>query len=683
MITRLHHAQITIPKGAEQEAKRFYCEGLGLREIPKPDSLAGRGGFWLSVGNQEVHVGVEDGVHRTVTKAHLAYEVDNVRRWRDVLSQQRVEMLDNAAIPGFERFEFRDPFGNRVELIQRLIGVSSAVAHAIPSLETFTRLASRGNLVPVFRRVLSDQLTPVLAYRRLVRPDDRMAPSFLLESVEGGDKVGRYSFLGAQPDAQVIARGHDVQFIDTRKPANSRTFKSNDPLREMDKLTSRWKLVKLQGGDISGGKRTDDLPDFTGGWVGFAGYDTVRYLEGEKLPSPPRDDRGLPDMHMALYRKVVAFDNVRKTVLLITHAVLDEYATPQAAYDAALRELDEMVARIETPAIRPSAISHQPSAISPELPIGEVDLDSPPPALPASNMGEGGYQRAVLAAKEYIKAGDIFQVVPSQRFEVRTKADPFDIYRALRVVNPSPYMFYVQIAGGMLIGSSPEILCRVHNGEVWNRPLAGTRRRGRTKEEDIALEKELLADPKEICEHVMLVDLGRNDVGRVARAGSITVPVVMEVERYSHVMHISSTVLGKLRDGFTCWDALQAALPVGTVSGAPKVRAMQVIDELEPTRRGPYAGAVGYTDFAGNMDMAIALRTMVVMPAKGKESGDRSQGTAEGNAHALTSVGTWTVHIQTGAGIVADSVPDSEHQECVSKAAALAKAVDVAERAFT
>jgi len=545
------------------------------------------------------------------------------------------------------------------------------VSNAIPSFETFQRLAGKGNLVPVFRRVLSDQLTPVLAYRRLVRPDGRMAPSFLLESVEGGDRVGRYSFLGARPDAQVIARGNQIEYIDARNPKNNRRYTSADPLREMAKLTDRWKLVRLTSDKPPGGGATSggDLPDFTGGWVGFAGYDTVRYLEGEKLPKPPTDDRGLPDMHMALYRKVVAFDNVRKTVLLITHAVMEEHATPRAAYEAALGELEELLRQIETPAVSstPHSALRAPHSIASELPIGDIDLDTPPPALPASNMGAGGYQRAVLAAKEFIKAGDIFQVVPSQRFELRTPADPFDIYRALRVVNPSPYMFYVQVAGAMLIGSSPEILCRVHNGEVWNRPLAGTRRRGRTKEEDLALEKELLADPKEVCEHVMLVDLGRNDVGRVAKAGSITVPVVMEVERYSHVMHISSTVIGKLRAGFTCWDALQAALPVGTVSGAPKVRAMQIIDELEPTRRGPYGGAVGYADFAGNMDMAIALRTMVVVPGEPGRAGPEK----------------WTVHIQTGAGIVADSDPDSEHTECVNKAAALAKAVDLAERAFT
>ena len=584
--------------------------------------------------------------------------------------------------------------------------------HAIPDLDTFTRLASRGNLVPVFRRLLSDQLTPVLAYRRLVRPDDRLATSFLLESVEGGDRVGRYSFLGAQPDAEFIARGHDVKFIDHCDDSRNRDYRSDDPLREMDKLTGGLKLVRLTDADVPGLRRTGDLPDFTGGWVGMAGYDTVRYLEGEKLPSPPKDDRGLPDLHMGLYRRIVAFDNVRKTVLVITHAAIDEHASARDAYEAALRELDELVLRIETPSGATGSFPASVKAVgvsdgapltpgaphtggqaasgtpragipSPELAVGELDLDSPPPALPASNMGEGGYQKAVIAAKEYIKAGDIFQVVPSQRFELKTKADPFHIYRALRAVNPSPYMFYVQIEGGMLIGSSPEILCRVHNGEVVNRPLAGTRRRGTDDAEDRALEKDLLADPKEICEHVMLVDLGRNDVGRVAKAGSIALPRIMEVERYSHVMHISSTVTGLLREGCTCWDALQAALPVGTVSGAPKVRAMQIIDELEPTKRGPYAGAVGYADFAGNLDMAIALRTMVVMPeGKGQGPGAKGQGMNPTPDTRHPTPDAWIVHIQTGAGIVADSVPDNEHIECVNKAAAMAKAVDLAEKAF-
>jgi anthranilate synthase component 1 len=336
-------------------------------------------------------------------------------------------------------------------------------------------------------------------------------------------------------------------------------------------------------------------------------------------------------------------------VLAIDHVRIDEHESVDAAYEAGCRELDEFVRRFEAEPM--------------PLRVGEVELDMPPSPPAISNMTREQFERIVERAREYISAGDIFQVVLSQRFERSTEADPFDIYRALRIVNPSPYMFYLQAAGCMLVGSSPEILCRVHEGQVVNRPLAGTRRRGRTLAEDRAMEAELLADPKERAEHVMLVDLGRNDVGRVCRPGSVQLPAVMVIERYSHVMHISSTVTGALDVSRDCWDVLRASLPVGTVSGAPKVRAMQIIDELEPTRRGPYAGAVGYTDFAGNMDTAIALRTMVVMPDD--------------------QPGRWKVHLQAGAGIVADSVASLEYQETVNKAAALAKAIDLAETAFS
>ncbi len=540
----------------------------------------------------------------------------------------------------------------------------------MPDFETFERLAaSTGSggftLVPMYRRLMSDSLTPVLAYRRLVASDDRMAPSFLLESVVGGDRVGRYSYLGSQPSTQVIAHGHDVRCIDAIDPDRSRAYRCEDPLGEVQKLTAQWTLASVEG-----------LPDFAGGWVGYAGYDTVRYVEGSKLPFPPHDDRGLPDLHMGLYRRIVAFDHVQKTVVVITHVLLDEHRSVRAAYEAGQRELNDLVARIETP----RAATAGGDKVGAELPIGEVDLDSAPTNLLASNMPPGGYQCAVEKAKQYIATGDVFQVVPSQRFERRTDADPFDIYRALRVVNPSPYMFYMQIDGrkteggkidgAMLVGSSPEILCRVQDGVVTSRPLAGTRPRGHDEQEDRALETELLTDPKERAEHVMLVDLGRNDVGRVSKPASIRLPETMVVERYSHVMHISSTVTGELAEGCTCWDALRHTLPVGTVSGAPKVRAMQIIDELEPTRRGPYAGAVGYVDFAGNLDMAIALRTMVIMPAK-----------SLGNA-APTGNEQWAVYLQAGAGIVADSDPESEHRETVHKAAALAKAVDLAQKAF-
>ncbi len=527
--------------------------------------------------------------------------------------------------------------------------------HDIPDFKTFKKLAAggAGTLIPMYRRLMCDQLTPVLAYRRLVRPDERMAPSFLLESVVGGDRIGCYSYLGAQPVAELIARGYDVQYHDHHCNDRSRTYHSDDPLGEMGKLTAPWRLASVPG-----------LPDFAGGWVGYAGYDTVRYLEAQKLSDPPPDDRHLPDLHMQLYLDVVTFDHVQKTVLVITHVLIDAHQSAEAAYQVGQRQLDELTERIE-----------RPWSSRGDLPAGEVDLTSPPPTLPTSNMGEGGYQRAVERCKQYIAAGDVFQVVPSQRFDVQTRADPFDIYRALRVVNPSPYMFYLQIEGGMLIGSSPEILCRVQDGVVTSRPLAGTRRRGADDRQDRALEQELLADPKERAEHVMLVDLGRNDIGRVARPGSIRLPEVLAVERYSHVMHLSSTVVGELTDGRTCWDALRYTLPVGTVTGAPKIRAMQIIDELEPTKRGPYAGAVGYTDFAGNLDMAIALRTMVVTPAA------RSEAPAASSLQPPASP-SWTVSIQAGAGIVADSVPDTEHQETVSKAAALAKAVDLAEKAF-
>ncbi|MEX0886730.1 MAG: anthranilate synthase component I [Phycisphaeraceae bacterium] len=535
----------------------------------------------------------------------------------------------------------------------------------VPEYDAFVRLADAvahapGHdgapepIVPLYRQLFSDHLTPVLAYRRLVSPDDRLAPSFLLESVVGGDRVGRYSYLGARPVAELLAYEHDVVYRDHRAGGREQRYRSDDPLTEMDRLTRTWKLAEVPG-----------LPAFTGGWVGHAGYDTVRYLEGEKLPDPPVDDRRLPDLHMQLYDDIVAFDHVQKTLLVITHVRPDEHASLQAAYDAGRAKLDAMVHLLTA---AESAMEHAARAHPPE----HVDLAAAPRALPVSTMGEGGYQRAVEKAKRYIAAGDVFQVVPSQRFELRTDADPFDIYRALRVVNPSPYMFYVQIEGAMLVGSSPEILCRVHGRAIVNRPLAGTRKRGRDAAEDAALERELRADPKDQAEHIMLVDLGRNDVGRVAQPGSVELPEVLAVERYSHVMHLSSTVTGRLREGLNAWDALRVTLPVGTVSGAPKVRAMQIIDELEPVRRGPYAGAVGYVDYAGNMDVAIALRTMVVLPAEG----DGGSGGSGGGG------GGWRVHLQAGGGIVADSEPDAEHQETVNKAAALAKAVDLAEAVF-
>ncbi|UCD75890.1 MAG: anthranilate synthase component I [Phycisphaerales bacterium] len=523
-----------------------------------------------------------------------------------------------------------------------------------PDRETFRTLASRGNLITLTRRLMSDQLTPVLAYRRLVRPDERTAPSFLFESVEGGSAVGRHSFLGAQPAMEVIARGHEVTIIDHRpggrngSPPVTATTTDPNPLSVPRRLTADWKPVTAI--PTAGGTPAD----FTGGgWIGYAAYDAARYLEPEKLPfsSAPPDDRDLPDMHFCLYRQIAVFDHVEKVLYAIHHVLLDEHDSVDAAYDAGCAELAEFVDRLETHAV--------------PLPAGSVSLDlarRPHDEL-ESNFTRGDFEKAVERIKEYIAAGDAFQIVISQRFRRRTAADPFEIYRALRIVNPSPYMIYLQALGSILVASSPEILCRVQKGVVTSRPLAGTRKRGETPEEDLALEEELRADEKERAEHVMLVDLGRNDLGRVCDLASIKLDKIMNVERYSHVMHLSSTVTGRLSDDLDCWDALQQTLPVGTVSGAPKVRAMQIIDELEPTRRGPYAGGIGGVGFTGEMDIAIALRTMVIPTAMHKDN-------------------EWTVHLQAGAGIVADSIPAREYEETVNKAAALGRAIDLAETTF-
>jgi len=518
--------------------------------------------------------------------------------------------------------------------------------------------------IPVAARLLSDQLTPVLAYRRLVAADQRIAPSFLLESVEGGERQGRYSILGAQPITEVVAFANEVDIRHADGAAASLGVADSDrrpavsPFAVIRGLTARLRLVHPP----SRGSR-DELPACVlGGWFGFAGYDTVRYAEPGKLSfaTAPPDDRFLPDLHFALYDGVVVFDHVDKVVFLVQLALVPHGTDARAVYDLALARLEGRLALIER---------H-----SKPLPSGLLDHDAQGGHALASNMTRAEHAAMVARALEYIRAGDVFQVVLGQRFERKSPADPFDVYRALRAVNPSPYMVYLQARGCILIASSPEILCRVrasaderHPGgarlTLTNRPLAGTRRRGATPAEDAALERELLADAKERAEHIMLVDLGRNDVGRVARPGSIRLPGVMEIERYSHVMHISSTVTGELREGLDCWDALRATLPVGTISGAPKIRAMQVIDELEPLRRGPYGGGVGYVGLDGQMDIALTLRTIVAPTALRDASG-------------------WTYHLQASGGIVADSVAADEHAETVNKSAALARAVDVAESAF-
>ena len=494
------------------------------------------------------------------------------------------------------------------------------------------------------RRLMSDQLTPVLAYRRLVAPDDRTAPSFLFESVENGATVGRWSMLGAQPVLEVLARGHDVEVRD-RRAGTSERVRLDDPLERLRALSRRFVPHAV-----------DPMPAaFHGGWVGFCAFDAVRWLEPSKLPfaSAPRDDRGLPDMHFGMYREVAVFDHVAKVVHAVVSVPGDEHADEAAALRAGRAQLDAFCARLV--------------AGAPPLAAGAVELDVAQRPVPADagSMTRARFEDAVRSAQEYIRAGDAFQVVLSRRMDRETHADQCDVYRSLRVVNPSPYQIYLQAEGCILVASSPEILCRVRDREVTNRPLAGTRRRGRDDAEDRALEGDLLADEKERAEHVMLVDLGRNDLGRVCEQGTVSIDRCMEVERYSHVMHISSTVTGRLRAGLDCWDALRATLPVGTVSGAPKVRAIQIIDELEPVRRGPYSGGIGAVGWNGDMDIALALRTMVI-PTAGHRDGE-----------------PWSVHLQAGAGIVLDSVPSAEFEETIAKSAALGRAIDLAERAFS
>jgi anthranilate synthase component 1 len=568
-----------------------------------------------------------------------------------------------------------------------------------PSADEFRSQVSRGRArhpgkvlaIPLSIRLLADQLTPVLGYRRLVADDERTAPSFLLESVEGGERQGRYSIMGARPILRIAAHQNDV----TIAGDGLSRIAPGSPLMAglcADPLT----LVREASRDVELLAEGDaNLPKCVlGGWFGYAGYDSVRYAEPEKLPwtNSPRDDRHLADLHFSFYDGVVVFDHVAGIVHVVQLALVGPQSDAMAAHVEASQRLSQRVMQLSTHAKA--------------LPLGEMPQRGATNEM-ASNLTRAHHAEMIARAKEYIAAGDIFQVVLGQRFERRSSADPFDVYRALRAVNPSPYMVYLQCpherGGCILVASSPEILCRVrkkarrHEGneassgvhassahaldeafELTNRPLAGTRKRGATAEEDAALERELLADPKERAEHIMLVDLGRNDVGRVSVPGSIDLPRVMEVERYSHVMHISSTVTGELRAGLDCWDALRAALPVGTISGAPKVRAMQIIDELETVRRGPYGGGMGYVGLDGQMDIALALRTMVV-PMKD------TPGAGGAPAHPTGTFGVpgeWTYFIQASGGIVADSQPEAEFMETVNKAASSARAIDVAERAF-
>ncbi|XP_031484986.1 anthranilate synthase alpha subunit 1, chloroplastic-like [Nymphaea colorata] len=521
----------------------------------------------------------------------------------------------------------------------------------------FVEASKNGNVLPLYRCIFSDHLNPVLAYRCLVKEDDREAPSFLFESVDQGYKgtnVGRYSVIGAQPTLEIVAKENLVSILDHRMGKRTEEF-VEDPMVIPRRIMDKWKP-----------QLTDGLPDaFCGGWVGFFSYDTIRYVEKKKIPfsSAPKDDRNLPDLHLGLYDDVIVFDHVEKKAFVIHWVRLDQYATAEEAYEDGKKCLDILLSRVQ-------------DVDTPMLSAGSVKaydhlFDT---SLKASSMTSERYKKAVLQAKEHILAGDIFQIVLSQRFERRTFADPFEVYRALRMVNPSPYMTYLQARGCILVASSPEILTRVKKNKIINRPLAGTARRGKTEEEDEMLEHQLLNDAKQCAEHIMLVDLGRNDVGKVSKPGSVKVERLMNIERYSHVMHISSTVTGELLDGLSCWDVLRAALPVGTVSGAPKVKAMELIDQLEATRRGPYSGGFGGVSFTGDMDIALALRT-IVFPLDSRFDTMYSYKDAQKRRE-------WIAHLQSGAGIVADSDPDDEQRECENKAAALARSIDLAEATF-
>lgn len=491
----------------------------------------------------------------------------------------------------------------------------------LPDLATFTRLAAEYSIIPVYRRLLSDALTPLSAFHTI--DDGRTA--CLFESVIGGERVGRYSILATSPTMQLSARGNQVTITG---PRGTEDFTAADPLEVLRERMSGQRAAHLPG-----------MPPFTGGAIGYAGYDVIRYVE--HLPHAPRDDRGLPDLSFAFYDELVIFDHVQKTVIVVALGrPANHGGDAKAAYADACGRVDALVVKLSHPKF--------------DLPLADIQSGGEVTLKYESNFTAEQFEQAVGKCTEYIRAGDIFQVVISQRLQVPLHADPLEVYRTLRVVNPSPFMFFVRTPEVTLVGSSPEIMCRVVDGVVTVRPLAGTRKRGETEEEDQRLAAELLADPKERAEHVMLVDLGRNDVGRVAKFGSVQISDVMTVERYSHVMHITSHVTGRLADGKDAFDALKACLPAGTVSGAPKVRAMEVIDELEPHRRGPYAGAVGYLDYGGNMDTCIALRTLVIK---------------DGMAY-----------IQAGAGIVADSVPQSEYQETLNKARGLLKAIEITEK---
>ncbi len=495
-----------------------------------------------------------------------------------------------------------------------------------PSLEEFLSLAQKGNLVPVTRKLLADLETPVSAYYKIRGQGE----SFLFESVEGGEHLGRYSFVGCNPRAVVRQNGDKVDYIQEGKVLETVTLSRNeggvrDGLAVIEKVLKRFRPVTLP-----------DLPRFTGGAVGFIGYEYIHDVE-PVVPRPPRNDLGTPTLYFLIADELLIFDRVNQTLTVLVNAIVDDFATPAEAYENAVAEIERLISLLE-----------QPTEYTP------ITVPKDVPQIPfESNMPKEKFLANVLKSKEYIVSGDIIQVVGSQRFSTQVKASPLDIYRAARSINPSPYMFLLELNGFSLVGASPEIHVRCEDHEVEIRPIAGTRPRGKTPDEDLQNEKELLADPKERAEHVMLVDLARNDIGRVCDFGSVQVKDLMIIERYSHVMHIVSQVEGRLRQDRTPYDLMRATFPAGTLSGAPKIRAMQIISELEQTARGPYGGCVGYFSFNGNLDCCITIRTALLKDGK--------------------------AYVQAGGGWVNDSVPELEFQETVNKSKAMLKAIALAE----
>ncbi len=486
-----------------------------------------------------------------------------------------------------------------------------------PDYSQFLEKSSRGNLIPVTKEIFADFDTPLSAYCKFKRGQR----AFLLESVEGGEILGRFSFIGTEPRIVVRTKGRNAVIEENGIESRRVLAEGEDPLTLLQEIMATFRAVPDPG-----------LPPFFGGFVGYLAYDNVAFFENIQIENP--DDLDVPDCLFVLADSLIVFDRVKHTILIVANALVED--DPRWAYETALARISEIEARLSSPKLPPRLGAGRPE------PLQVVD-----------NRSEEDYCRAVLQAGEYIRAGDAFQIVLSLRRQMEVHSSPLDLYRALRRLNPSPYMFLLENQECSLVGSSPETLVKLVDDQVIYRPIAGTRPRGANPLEDQHLEEELLADPKECAEHIMLVDLGRNDVGRVCDFNTVRVSDLMVIERYSHVMHIVSTVEGKLRKGKTPFDILRAVFPAGTLTGAPKIRAMQIIEELEPTRRGPYGGAVGYLSFDGNMDTCITIRTLLVKDH--------------------------TAYIQAGAGLVYDSIPEREYQECLNKSRALLRAVEIAE----